>query len=474
MPIRRLPVMLSLLALTTATALPTALAAKAPPAHPTAEAQALDLAKRTIALRSVAGPGNQTPQVAAAFKAALVAGGWADKDVEITPQGNTAYLIATWSGSDPALKPLVISGHMDVVEARREDWLRDPFTPVVENGFLYGRGATDMKLDDALVVAALIDLRKQGWKPRRAIIIAFSGDEETAMTTGQAIADRLAGAELVLNVDFDNNGVLDEASGKPVLYTWLGAEKTYADFRLTVTNPGGHSSEPSLDNAIVQLSEALARIGAYRFKPEVNDLTRTYFAEAGKLEADPARGAAMRAFAANPADPSAIATLTGIPAFYGLIGTTCVPTLVSGGHAINALPQRATANVNCRIFPGHAPADIMAELARVAAEPKVTFTDVTEGSIASPASPLRADVKAAVETAIHRVYPGIPVIPGMGTGASDNMWYRAHGVPSYIVSPLFLKLSDYRSHGLDERTPVANIRPAITYYLSLFSALSAK
>ncbi|MBV8972332.1 MAG: M20/M25/M40 family metallo-hydrolase, partial [Sphingomonadaceae bacterium] len=362
--------------------------------HPQAERQALDLAKRAIALRSVAGPGNKTPEVAALYKAALVAGGFADGDVTITPEGDTAYLIATWRGSDATLKPLVISGHMDVVEANPADWQRDPFTPVVENGYLYGRGATDMKLDGTTAIAALIELRREGYTPRRSIVIEFSGDEETAMKTSAIIADKLKNAELVLNID-GGGGDLDEKTGKPLYWTWQGAEKTYADFQLTVINPGGHSSAPRPDNAIVQLSHALTRIGAYHFKPEVNALTRAYFVQAAKYE-DAKTAAAMRAFAANPADKAAIATLTANYETVGEIGTTCVPTMVSGGHGLNALPQRATANINCRIFPGHKPDDIMAELQRVAAEPAVQFKDVTEGAVPNDASPIRPDFVAAV------------------------------------------------------------------------------
>ena len=445
-------------------------AAAAAPSHPQAEAQALDLGKAAIALHSVTGPGNATPQVAALYKAALVAGGWADADVTITPAADTAYLIGTWRGSDPALKPLVISGHMDVVAANAADWTRDPFTPVVEHGYLYGRGATDMKLDGTTAIAALIELRREGYRPRRSIVIEFSGDEETAMKTSAIVAEKLSNADLVLNVD-GGGGALDEASGKPLYWTWNGAEKTYADFALTVTNPGGHSSAPRRDNAIVQLSAALARIGAYHFTPEVNDLTRAYFVQAAKYE-EPATAAAMRAFAANPADPAAIATLTANYETVGAIGTTCVVTMVNGGHALNALPQRATANVNCRIFPGHKPADIMAELRRVAAEPAVTFSDVTEGAVPNDASPLRPDFVAAVTKALGAVYPGVPVFPSQASGASDSMWFRYHHVPSYGASPFFIKGSDDFAHGLNEREPIANIAPAITYYLSVFADLS--
>jgi carboxypeptidase PM20D1 len=439
-------------------------------ASPAAQAQALEIAKRAIGFRSVTGPGNQTPQLAAYLKSVLVAGGFADADISITPVDDTAYMIARWHGSDAKLKPLVISGHIDVVEAKPADWQRDPFTPVVENGLLYGRGATDMKLDAALAMAALLQLKKDGYQPRRDIVLEFSGDEETAMKTSGMIAEKLKDAEIVLNID-GGGGALDEKTGKPLYWTWNGAEKTYADFALTVTNAGGHSSAPRKDNAIVQLSRALARIGAYQFKPEVSDLTRSYFVNAAKYET-PEIATAMKAFAANPEDKAAIATLTADPGFIGKIGTTCVATMVNGGHALNALPQRATANINCRIFPGHKPADIMAELQKVAAEPVVTFKDVTEGAVPNDASPLRKDFTDAVQGAMARVYPGVPVFPSMASGASDSMWFRYHHVPSYGASPVFIKGSDDFSHGLNERTPVNNIAPAITYYLSLFKALS--
>ncbi len=445
-------------------------AGAAPAPHPAADAQALDLAKQAIALRSVRGPGNKTPEVARLYKSALVAGGFAEAEVTITPVDDTAYLIARWPGSDPALKPLVISGHMDVVEANPADWKRDPFTPVVEGGFLFGRGASDMKLDGTLAIAALTELRRQGYRPRRDIVIEFSGDEETTMKTSGLIADKLSNAELVLNID-GGGGKLDEAAGKPEFFTWQGAEKTYADFQLTVTNPGGHSSAPRAANAITQLAGALTRIGAYQFKPELNDLTRASFVQASKYE-DARTGAAMRAFAADPTDKAAIAVLTANPATVGKIGTTCVVTMVNGGHALNALPQRASANINCRIFPGHKPADIMAELKAAAAEPAVRFTDVTEGAVATDPSPMRPDFVAAVTKALGAVYPGVPVFPSMASGASDSMWFRYHGAPSYGASPVFIKDSDEFSHGLNERVPVANIDPAISYYLVLLTELS--
>lgn len=437
--------------------------------HERAEAQTLDLVKQAIALRSVRGPGNQAPQVAALFKSALVAGGLDAADVTITPVDDTASLLARWKGQDAQLKPLVISGHMDVVEAKPADWQRDPFTPVIENGLLYGRGASDMKLDDALAVAALIELKREGYKPRRDIVLAFSGDEETTMKTTQLLARELANAEMVLNVD-GTGGQLDPG-GKPQYFTWSGAEKTYGDFQLTVISPGGHSSRPYDPNAITELSAALVRIGQYKFKPELSELTRAYFTAAARYETAEI-AAAMRAFAADPADAKAIEVLRANPGTVGKIGTTCVATMVNGGHAANALPQRATANINCRIFPGHPRAQILEELRQAAADPAVQFKDITEGSVATDASPIRPDVVDAVTKAIHIGYPGVPVFPTMSAGASDSMWFRNEHIPSYGVSPLFIKDSDRFSHGLNERIPVGNVRPSIDYLLSLFTDLS--
>lgn len=446
--------------------------AKGEKAWPQAESQVLDLSQRLIAIRSVSGPGNETLKAQQLVKDTLVAGGWQASDIEIVPVDDTAYLIATWPGSDPKLKPLVISGHIDVVEAKAADWVRDPFTPVVENGYLFGRGASDMKFDAALATSTLIEMRRQGYKPRRTIVLQFSGDEETTMKTGRLIAERLKNAELVINVD-GGGGTFDEKTGKPLYWTWQGAEKTYDDYELAMTNPGGHSSAPRPENAIVQLAQALDRIGRYRFPAEQNPLTKAYFEQAAQFESDPALAAAMRAFAANPKDEAALAVLRANPATVGKVGTTCVPTLLSGGHAQNALPQRATANINCRVFPGHSREEIRAELERVAATPGLKVTAISgEDSISSPASPMRPDFVAAAEKAMRKVYPGVPIFPSQASGASDSMWYRALGVPSYGASPTYSKDSDDYAHGLNERVSLANVRPGIAYFLSLLTDLS--
>jgi carboxypeptidase PM20D1 len=448
------------------------------PAHEQAETQALELAKAAIALRSVIGPDNKTHEVARLYAQALIKGGFDPKDVtvktlintEVTPEDHTAYIIARWPGSDPKLKPIVISGHMDVVEAKAADWTRDPFTPVVENGYLFGRGATDMKLDGTLAIASLLELKREGYQPRRSIIIQFSGDEETTMKTSAMIAEELKDSELVLNID-GGGGIYDEATSKPAYFTWQGAEKNYADFALTVTNPGGHSSEPRKLNAITELNAGLAKIAAYQFKPELNDIQREYFTKAAPIYGGET-GAAMAAFAKNPADAKAIAVLSDNPAMVGKIGTTCVVTMINGGHGLNALPQRAQANVNCRIYPGHSRAAIMAELAHVAADPKITFEDVTAGSVATPPSPLRPDLVGAITRALGKVYPHVPIFPSQASGASDSMWFRHMGVPSYGVSPMFIKDSEDFSHGLNERTPLSNLRPGVNYYLLLLRDLT--
>ncbi|WP_116092089.1 M20/M25/M40 family metallo-hydrolase [Sphingomonas crusticola] len=437
--------------------------------NPAAEAQTLDILKRAIAFRSVQGPGNQTPQLAAYLKSVLVAGGFAADDVTITPVEDSAFLVARYRGSDAKLKPLLLSGHMDVVEAKPADWQRDPFTAVIENGYVYGRGATDMKFGDALMIATLVELKRTGFKPKRDVILILSGDEETTMKTTEMLAAQFPDAYMLLNADGGGGNLSEE--GKPTYFALEGAEKAYGDYTLTFTNPGGHSSAPRRENAIYELAAALTRIGNYQFTPQLNDITRAYFVAAAD-RAEPKIGAAMRAFAANPADKQAIATLSADPAYVGKIGTTCVATMVNAGHALNALPQRASANINCRIFPGTSFKQIEDELVRVAADPKMQIQFIATGTTASPASPMRADVTAAVKEGLAFGYPNVPIIPSMSSGASDSMWFRVRGVPSYGVAPIFLKDSDDFSHGLNERTQLSNIEPGVAYWKVLIKRLS--
>ncbi len=451
--------------------LPFALAAAlvaAAPAHakPADAAAAKQILKDSIAIPTVKGRG-KVPELAAYYAGVLKAAGYADADIAITPMGETATLAVTLRGTTDK-KPILLLGHMDVVEADPKDWTRDPFVPVEEDGYIFGRGSEDNKFDIAMMVAALAQLKQEGFRPKRSIILLLTGDEETEMATTRVLAAKYKDAEFALNGD-GGGGLIGE-DGTPQYYGLQAGEKTYADFTLEVTNAGGHSSRPAPVNAIVQLANALAKVGAYRFPAQINELTKVGL----PIVADQVGGeigAALKAFAADPSDAKAIATIRADPEYVGQIGTTCVPTLVKGGHAENALPQRATANINCRIFPGVAVEAVRAELERVIADPAVKVLPDADAS-ASDASPLRPDVMAAVKKAVHARAPGLPIIPSMSAGATDSYHFRMNGVPSYGVAGLFSKASDSFAHGLNERVPVAAIAPALAHWDSLLRDLS--
>ena len=435
-------------------------------------ARALDLLKASVGFRTEQGRG-QVPVYAAYLGDLLRKGGFAASDITIDKVGETGTLILTWAGSDVSLKPLVVSDHMDVVAADPKDWTRDPFTAVVENGYVYGRGVYDDKFDVSMVVTALIALKKEGFVPKRTIVLALSGDEETDMRTSKLLAEKLKGAEMVLNGD-SGGGALSEATGKPTVYGLQGGEKTYADFEIAVTSPGGHSSRPgpASANAIVQLSRDIGRIAAYRFPPQSNALTIAYLKATG-AGTPGALGAAMKRFAADPKDAQAAETLSANPEYVGQVRTTCVTTMLSGGHALNALPQRAAVTVNCRIFPGVAIATVENQLKQVVDDPKAVFT-VLGDPAASDASPLTPTIVSAVTKAVALNQPGVPIVPNMSAGASDSLYYRAAGVPSYGVSAMFIKPSDDFSHGLNERAPVAAIPGALAQWHSLLTTLAAR
>jgi acetylornithine deacetylase/succinyl-diaminopimelate desuccinylase-like protein len=451
--------------------LPFALAAAlvaAAPAHakPADAAAAKQILKDSIAIPTVKGRG-KVPELAAYYAGVLKAAGYADSDIAITPMGETATLAVTLRGTTDK-KPILLLGHMDVVEADPKDWTRDPFVPLEEDGYIFGRGSEDNKFDIAMMVAALAQLKQEGFRPKRSIILLLTGDEETEMATTRVLAAQYKDAEFALNGD-GGGGLIGE-DGAPQYYGLQAGEKTYADFTLEVTNAGGHSSRPAPVNAIVQLANALARVGAYRFAPQINELTKVGLPiVADQVGGD--IGAALKAFAADPADAKAIAAIRADPEYVGQIGTTCVPTMVKGGHAENALPQRATANINCRIFPGVAVEAVRAELERVIADPAVKVLPDADAS-ASDASPLRPDVMAAVKKAVHARAPGLPIIPSMSAGATDSYHFRMNGVPSYGVAGLFSKASDSFAHGLNERVPVAAIAPALAHWDSLLRDLS--
>ncbi|KPF73484.1 hypothetical protein IP88_09150 [alpha proteobacterium AAP81b] len=425
--------------------------------------------KAGIGFATVKGRG-QVPAYADWLKSRLVAGGFAPGDIVITPAGETARLHLVWKGSGKR-PPLALAGHMDVVEANPRDWTRDPFTAVEEGGFVFGRGASDNKFDTTMIAATLIALKRQGFKPGRDIHFFLSGDEETSGATAaaQAAEAKAAGVELLLNGD-SGGGLVDDA-GKPLFYSLSGAEKSYADYALTVTDPGGHSSRPTGSNAIAILAAATAKVAAYQFPAEISDITRASLRDAG-TKTGGALGAAMLAFVANPKDTAAIATLRASPDTVGQIGTTCVPTMVSGGHAENALPQKAVLNVNCRIWPGVGLETVRGDLERVVADPRVKVALANDDFHSAPPSPLRPDVVAAVTKAVATARPGVVPVPGMDAGASDSLFYRAAGIPSYGVSGLMMRGEDVLIHGLNERVPVAAIAPALVHWRVLITEMA--
>lgn len=440
-----------------------ALIATAAPGH--GPADALELLKTTIGYRTVAGQG-QVPALAAWLAKYLEAGGFPAADIRIDRYGDTATLVARYRGTG-ASRPLIISAHMDVVEAHAADWQRDPFTPVVENGYVYGRGADDNKFDVAMIITTLLRLKAEGFMPARDIILALSGDEETDMATTIALSTQFPDAEFVLNGD-GGGGRLDHDS-RPVVYDLQAGEKTYADFEFTFTNPGGHSSRPGADNAIVDVARAIERIAAYRFAPQRNELTRASLKATGERTPGPL-GEAMIRFA-ETGDAQAAAVLAGDADTVGQIGTTCVPTMLRGGHASNALPQSATVSVNCRIFPGVSVESVRDQLVAAIADSRAKVTTLGTPK-ASDASPLRADIVAAVTKAVHARAPGLPIVPSMSAGATDSLHFRAEGIPSYGVSALFLRPEDSFPHGLDERVPVAAIDGALLQWHVLLTELA--
>ncbi|MEZ5891886.1 MAG: M20/M25/M40 family metallo-hydrolase [Parvularculaceae bacterium] len=443
-----------------------AMAQEAPLTPPELTEQAIEMLGKAIAFNTVAGQGN-TMAFAQYLSGELQKAGFAKSDIVIRPFKDTATLVAYYRGASHD-KPILLSAHMDVVEAKPEDWTRDPFTMVREDGYLYGRGATDNKFGLVMATQALMRLKKEGFKPSRDLILVFSGDEETSMESTAVLAEEFKDAGLVLNTDGGGGGLNEE--GVPTGYYLQGAEKTYADYTVSVTNPGGHSSLPRKDNAIYDLARAALNISKYEFPVMSSDITLESFRQVG-LQTEGKLGEAMRNFAENPKDKKAIKELSSHPEFVGQLRTTCIATLVNAGHATNALPQRAEMNVNCRIFPGVSPDEVMATLKTVIDNPDASV-ELRDPVNYSDASPLRDDVVAAVRKAVDRRYPGLPIVPEMSAGASDSLHFRGHGVDSYGVSGIFMKSSDMFAHGLNERTPEAAVDGALDHWHVILTELA--
>lgn len=425
-----------------------------------------DLLGRIVAMNTVKGNA-QVPVMAEFLAQKLKDGGFAPEDVTVERIDDTAILVARYRGNG-SKRPMLISDHMDVVEAVASDWTRDPFTMVTEDGYHYGRGVYDNKLDVALTVSTLLQLKAEGFQPSRDIILAFSGDEETEMRTTQVLSTRFPDAEFLLNGD-GGGGTL-ASDDKAVVYGLQTAEKTYATFAVSVSNPGGHSSRPRKDNAIYQLAAALQKLSAYEFPAQSTEQTRASFRFTGK-QIGGELGKAMLRFADNPNDAEAIARIASDPEYVGTLRTTCVATQLSGGHAENALPQLATAIVNCRIFPGVTVQSVQARLAQVIADPNVKVAELGK-AFSSDASPLRDDVLRAVRMAVDANFKGLPIVPSMSSGATDSLYFRAVGIPSYGVSGAYVRPEDDYSHGLNERVPVSAIARGLKHWHVLLTELA--
>jgi acetylornithine deacetylase/succinyl-diaminopimelate desuccinylase-like protein len=474
-----------LLAATAMAAIASAASAAGPQLAPAQREATHAMFEHVIDTPTVIGRHN-VPAMAKYVADQFTAAGFPDADVHVMPyhtesattgQDETAALIVRWRASGPTTKkPILLLGHMDVVEAKPEDWsVTDPFKMIEKDGYYYGRGTIDMKEGIVAITQAMINLRKSGFKPKRDIVVLFTGDEETngigARKGAGEWLDLLGHPEFGLNADGIGGG--HNADGSPAGMTFQSAEKTFAGYTFTVRNRGGHSSKPRKDNAIYSLAHALDRLEAYRFTPKLNETTRAYFAGKAKMDKGPL-GDAMRRWLANPNDGEAADTIEASETEVGLTRTRCVPTRLFAGHADNALPQLATAMVNCRIFPGDDPNAIKAELEKIADDPTVVVTR-NDDYVASLASPLRSDVVAAFTHAVQALHPGMPVFPEMLTGATDGRPFRVIGIPVYGTNGAWVEVpTDNRAHGRDERLPVQALYDNVVHWQLMLQDLAGK
>ena len=447
-----------------------AAAGNAPVAGDAARTQAREIFAHIVGIESSIGKGN-VPLVAKYLAERFKAGGFPAADIHILPLGETASLVVRYRGNGSGGRPIAFIAHIDVVTAKRSDWQRDPYTLTEENGFFYGRGTSDVKQEVALLTATFLRLKAEGFVPTRDLIIAFSGDEETAQDTARDLVTThrdLVDAEFALNGD-GGGGVLSEGTAQPLIYYVQGAEKSSAQFLLTTHNPGGHSSQPRSDNAIYELADALKAVQRYEFPVMWNEWTLGDFKAASRVTKGPL-GEAMARFAAAPGEATAAAEIAKNPAFVGRIRTTCVATMLTGGHAENALPQSATATINCRIFPGTSAADVQKTLQGLVG-PKV---DVRPGydALVSKASPMREDVMRAVAKAVAAANPGAPVVPTQAAYATDGAVFRNGGIPTYGAGGVFVMHSEEFAHGLNERIRVKEFYNGLTYWNVLIKALA--
>jgi acetylornithine deacetylase/succinyl-diaminopimelate desuccinylase-like protein len=412
----------------------------------------------------------------------LLAAGFSESDLKIAgPNERKKNMVLRYHGTGEK-KPILFIGHLDVVEAKREDWTTDPFQFIEKDGYFYGRGTEDMKEGDALLVTTFIRLKREGFVPDRDLILALTADEEGGVSNG---VDWLLknhrdwiDAEYCINLD---GGEFEKLKGTRILAGLQASEKVYADFQLETTNPGGHSSVPGAENAIYELSADLLKLQRFSFPVKINEISENYLAHAATLTSG-TLGDDLRGAVKHPPDLAAIQRLSANPYYNSLLHTTCVATMLTGGHARNALPQSARANVNCRIFPGEDPEEVRKTLVQLAADPKLKITLVAaknfDGTlvpiVAVPPSPLRPELIAAMHNALEPMWPGLPIVASMATGATDGNYLRIAGMPTYGIACMFFDMEDERAHGKDERVGVEDFYDGVEFSYKFVKALAGK
>ncbi len=443
---------------------------------------ARDIFQQLIEINTTDSVGSTTVAADAMAKRLLDAGFSANDVKVLGPNARKGNMVARYRGTGSGgLKPILIIAHLDVVEARREDWTTDPFQFVEKDGYFYGRGTQDMKVSDAILVTDFIRLKREGYQPDRDIILALTADEEGGKSNGVDWLLKnhrdLVEAAFALNPDA---GGVTTVKGKPLNVDVEANEKLYADFELKATNPGGHSSLPVPDNAIYHIADALSRLERAPFPIEMNPITRTYFERRATLESGQV-AADMKAILRTPPDPKAVARLAMDPRFNSLLRTTCVATRLNAGHANNALPQEAQAIVNCRIIPGHTSEEVRQELIRRFADPKIVVKYIDNaGSVFDRAPESKAfaavlppaEVMQPLQRVADGMWPSAPVIPEMETGASDSVYTIAAGIPSYGISGVALDQDDVRAHGKDERVRISSFYDGVEFYYRYLKALT--
>ena len=471
--------LLSFSALTFSSA-PLARAQTADPNHK----EAVDIFRELIDINTTDSVGSITDAAKAMQQRFLAAGFPASEMQLLGPNDRKQNLVVRYHGAS-GKKPILLIGHLDVVEARRDDWTTDPFQFLTKDGYYYGRGTQDMKESDAILVETLLSLHREGFRPDRDIILALTADEEGGKSNGvNWLVENhrdLIDAEYVLNPD---GGGVELRQGKATIFSVDASEKLYADYQLTVTNPGGHSSLPVPDNAIYELADGLERLSQYAFPAELNGVTRAYFETESKILSGQTADD-MRAILKTPPDPDAVKRLSQTPEYNSTLRTTCVATRLDAGHANNALPQRAQAIVNCRILPGHSKEEVRQEIIRVLDSPKITVKYVGDGAEgqgeifdqapdkkALPPAAIKPEVMQALHQVAGKMWPGVPIVSTMADGASDGIYTNAGGMPTYGVSGIALESDDVRAHGKDERLPVASYDRGVDFYYDFLKTLT--